>query len=687
MDKDKKKGGVSRRTILKRAAIGGIGAAALGAGLSATKTPKADAAGISGELAKVMKERNLTPDNVLAAAKTYIPEGVHDPYICLSSGGQSGHLFLYGVPSMRLIKTIAVFAPETWQGWGYDKESQEIIKQGSVLGRPVHTGDTHHPGFSETKGDYDGEYAFINDKSQGRIAVIDTRDWQTKQIVKNPVLKSTHGGTSVTQNTEYIFTACQYAAPYDNKYHDPMDQEVYNTIFRGGHTYWKFDRKKGRVDMENSFTIELPPYMQDINDCGKLMSGDWGFSNSFNTERYTGGIERGMPPFEAGCSANDTDFIHMTNWKKAEEVIKKGNYKTINGHKVIPIKVAVENGLVYLIPVMKSPHGITVSPDGRYILASGKLDTHTSVYDFKKIQHLIENKIYDGRDPYGLPILSMRRTLHGMVQTGLGPLHNQFDVADTHIAYNSLFVDSAIVKYDYLKLKVLDRIPIHYNVGHLTAVHGDTVNPRGKYLISLNKLAIDRFADVGPLHPQNHELIDISDPLNKKMRMLYAMPFPLGEPHYAQIIETKTVEKRAWKVYPLGTDPVTMARSPNRTLAGREKIVRKGNHVEVWGTAIRSHFNPEHIYCKVGDKVTIHITNLERAEDETHDFGVYYFNVTASLEPGKTATVEFVADKEGIYPFYCQEFCSALHLEMFGYIAVLPKDGKFPEGAFFNKEG
>ncbi len=671
MDEDKKKKDViSRRSLLKKAAVGG--ALIAGAGIAGLKSqPDAMAAGGNGELAEVAKKRKLSPDELLAAAKTYEPDGVHDPYICISSGGQSGQLLVYGVPSMRLIKVVGVFTPEPWQGYGFD-DSEKILAEGNIRGKAITYGDTHHPAITETNGDYDGEYVFINDKADARVAVVDLRDFATKQIVTNPILKSTHGGTSVTPNSEYVITNAQYAAPFDNKYHDAMNQEEYNKVFRGAMTFWKFDRKSGRIDKDASYSVELPPYMQDINDAGKLVSDGWGFCNSFNTERYIGGIEVGNPPFEAGCSANDTDFLHMVNWRKGEEAIKAGDYKVINGHKVIPIKAAVARGMLYLVPIMKSPHGIIVSPDGRYLLGSGKLDTHVSVFDFKKIQHLMDKKIYDGYDPYGIPILSKRRALHGLVETGLGPLHNQFDVAGSNIAYNSVFVDSAIVKFDYIKLKVLDKIPIHYNVGHLATVHGDTVNPRGQYLISLNKLAIDRFNEVGPLHPQNHELIDISDPLRRKMRMLYAMPIPLGEPHYAQIIDAALIKKRALRVYPLGTDVNTMERSPYRTLAGHERIVRKGNHVEVFGTSIRSHFNPEHIYCKVGDKVTIHITNLERAEDETHGFGIYYYNKCISLEPGKTITMEFIADKEGVFPYYCTEFCSALHLEMFGYLMVKP---------------
>jgi len=111
------------------------------------------------------------------------------------------------------------------------------------------------------------------------------------------------------------------------------------------------------------------------------------------------------------------------------------------------------------------------------------------------------------------------------VQLGLGPLHSQYGSEDG-IVYTSLYVDSMVARWNYKTGKLLDRLPIHYNIGHLMTMHGDTVKPRGKYLVALNKLAIDRFNPVGPLHPQNHQLIDISD--KNKMSLLYDMPIPLG---------------------------------------------------------------------------------------------------------------------------------------------------------------
>jgi len=128
--------------------------------------------------------------------------------------------------------------------------------------------------------------------------------------------------------------------------------------------------------------------------------------------------------------------------------------------------------------------------------------------------------------------------------------------------------------------------------------------------------------------------------------------------------------------YKVGTNSRTDKPSPYAVRAGEEVTTKKGNKIEVKGTLIRSHITPETIEAEVGDEVTIHLTNLERAQDETHGFTVSTFNVHASVEPGKTVTVKFKADKEGVYPYYCTEFCSALHLEMQGYLLVKPKGWK-----------
>ena len=636
----------------------------LGTTLAATV---ASAAG--GELQKIMKARGLSENDVIRAAKTYLPTGGRDEFVVFSSGGQSGQIIVYGVPSMKILKYIAVFTPEPWQGYGYDEDSKKVLRQGNIRGREINWGDTHHPALSEKDGKYDGKWLVINDKANPRVAVIDLNDFETKQIVVNPVLKSEHGGAFFTPNSEYILEACQYAAPFDNNYH-PIEE--YKETYRGGVTFWKFDTKKGRISEKKSFTLELPPYMQDLSDAGKGASYGWGFTNSFNTEMYTGGIEVGMPPFEAGCSRNDTDFLHVYNWKKLAKLAQnKKNYKKVNGMRIIPMSVAVANNALFLIPEPKSPHGVDVSPDGEYITVCGKLDTHASVYKWSKIKKLIKNKEFVGKDPYGIPILDMKKSLHGQVELGLGPLHNQYSNVDGEI-YTSLYVDSQIVKWNYKKLKVLDKENVHYNVGHLCGMEGKSADPQGKYIISLNKLAIDRFQNVGPLHPQNHQLIDIR---GKTMDLLYDMPIPLGEPHQAVAIRASKLHPEVR--YKMGTNTKTGKPHKGKTLAGQEKIVRKGKNVYIYATMVRSHINPERVTVNKGDIVTFYLTNLERAEDETHGFTVDHFNIHGSLEPGETIELKFKADIEGVFPYYCTEFCSALHLEMMGYLMVKDPNKKY----------
>lgn len=628
----------------------------------------------NGDVNAIAQARGLTPADLVAAAKTYIPTGKYDEYIMFGSGGHSGQVLVIGVPSMRLLKVIGVFTPEPWQGWGYSKETKEIL-HASSNGKELDWGDTHHPALSETNGDYDGEFLFINDKANARIAVIDLRDFETKQIVKNPLSLSDHGGAFVTPNTEWVIEGGQYAMPWSGEY-APLSE--YKEKYRGMVTFWKFDRQKGRIIPEQSFALELPPYWQDLSDAGKLVSEGWIFLNSFNTEMATGGVEEGNPPFEAGASQRDMDYLHVINLKKAVELYKAGKTNKINGMSVMSLETIANEGVMYFVPEPKSPHGVDVTPDGNYLVIAGKLDPHATVYNFTKIKTAIEEGNFEGKDEYGIPIIDFDAALEAQLELGLGPLHTQFDA--NGFAYTSLFLESAVArwalggpfaeKHGKEPWTLVDKISIHYNVGHLAAAEGDNVNPDGKYLVSLNKWAVDRFTNVGPLLPQNFQLIDISNP-DGNMQLLYDMPVGIGEPHYAQII--KADKLNAWEVYPeVGWDPGTQSKHEKGIMPGGEKVARRGNNVEVQMSAIRSHYNPEWVKVKKGDKITWHITNVERAKDATHGFGLPYYNVNLSLEPGETQTIEFVADRAGVFPFYCTEFCSALHLEMTGYLFVEP---------------
>jgi len=621
--------------------------------------------GGNGNLTALMQERGLSEADVEAALKTYVPTGGRDEYIMFGSGGHSGQVLVIGVPSMRLLKVIGVFTPEPWQGYGYGDQTDALLTSGDRNGRKLTWADTHHPALSETNGDYDGEYLFINDKANARIAVIDLEDFVTVQIINSTLIESDHGATFVTPNTEYVIEGAQYPAPLGGGY---LPIEQYDTDYRGAVIFWKFDREKGRVVPEESWAIELPPYMQDLADAGKLASDGWVFLNSFNTERSWGGTLEGNPPMESGASQNDMDYLHIIDWRKAEELVRAGGHTTtIADLPVLPLETAAAEGVLTFVGEPKSPHGVDVTPDGEELVVSGKLDTHATVYSFAKIQEAIAAGNFVGEDPYGVPILPFEEVVRGQVEVGLGPLHTQYD--DQGYAYTSLFLESKVAKWSLADLAVAEKIPVHYNVGHIAVAEGDTVSPDGKYLVSLNKWAIDRFNDVGPLLPQNFQLIDIA---GDSMQLLYDMPIALGEPHYAQII--KADKLGAIEVYsPIGIDPLTHAKDPFAVEAGSERVERKEDGVHVHMTAVRSHFTPDVIRVKQGETVHLHITNVEQAKDATHGFAIGSHNINASLEPGEHANISFVAEEPGVWPLYCTEFCSALHLEMAGYLLVEPR--------------
>jgi nitrous-oxide reductase len=623
----------------------------------------------------IAKDRGLTNADLIAAAKTYLPSGQKDEYLMFASGGHAGQIFVVGLPSMRLLRSIAVFTPEPWQGWGYGV-GNDIIAEGFPNGKANLWGDTHHPALSETNGDYDGRFVFINDKINARVAVVDLRDWETKQIVKNPLTISDHGGTFVTPNTEYIIEGGQYAVPWGAEY-APISE--YKEKYKGSVTLWKFDGNRGRIDKDRSFAIELPPYWQDLADAGKLASDGYFFMNSLNTELATGGIQDKKPPFEAGASRNATDFLHIIDWKKAEEVFKAGKVEQIKGFPVITLKTALAEGLLHVTPEPRSPHGVDVAPKGDFIVVSGKLDPHVTIYSMAKIKQAIASQTFSGRDEFGVPILDFDSVVEARIEVGLGPLHTQF--GPDGYAYTSLYLDSAVARWTMggsygaqtpePDWTLVHKTPVHYNVGHIAAAEGDTVSPDGKYLVALNKWAVDRFIQTGPLLPQNLQLVDIAEK-GTKMPVIYDMAMGVGEPHYAQIV--KADKLNSWATYPeVGWDPHLQNINPMAPKKGMERVQRNSDGtVDIFMTAIRSHFNPEHVYLKQGDKVRWHITNTERALDATHGFAVPVYNITASLEPGECVTIEFEADTPGTFPFYCSEFCSALHLEMMGYLMVEP---------------
>jgi nitrous-oxide reductase len=594
-----------------------------------------------GDLLQLAQARGLTPEDAARALKTFVPPGGRDEYMLFASGGHSGQVHVIGVPSMRLLKTIAVFTPEPWQGYGYGADWSEAALNGESNpdpGEHLRWGDSHHPALSETDGKYDGRWLYINDRAHGRIGMVDLGDFRTKQVLHVPNLQTSHGGIFATPDTRYVHISSK--VPALKAWNAAKGQRVtvddhlnrYADIYRGYSTFIRVDQATGRMNLKESFQIELPPYTQDLADAGKGASYGYAFINSYNVEMATGGMAHGRPPLEVGASALDFDYLHIINWKKAEDVVAAGKFTEINGIRVISLETAVAEGLLFLAPEPRSPHGVDIAPKGDYITVSGKLDPHATVYGFDRIQKAIEAKTFEGKDRYGIPILQFDAVVAGKVELGAGPLHTQYDGQGN--AYTSLYLESAVAKWTLGEpyhpadqaFKVVDKVSIHYNIGHLATAQGDTMDPHGKYLIAMNKWSIDRHSNVGPLHPQNFQLIDISGP---KMELI-------------------ADEKEA-------------------------RIVHRPGVVEVWMNVVRSHFTPDIVNAKVGDKVIVHLTNVEQTPDATHGFAVPMKNVMVSLDPGETTTVEFTVDKPGSFSFYCTEFCSALHLEMQGWLIVEPK--------------
>ncbi len=584
------------------------------------------------------------------AASTYVAPGAKDQFYLFYSGGHSGQVYVAGLPSMRHIATIPVFARYPATGYGYDEESRKMLGEFTW-------GDMHHPGLSQTDGRYDGRWLFVNDNANNRVARIDLRDFKTRQIL-GPIPNSsgTHGSSFVTENTEYVLVATRFSIPLPKgRYADP---QRYEAEFSGMVSGLAVDPKSGTLSV--GWQILTPPFNWDLGSTGKGPSSGWAFWTSYNSEMAGTGLE-------ANATRLDRDYAAIVNWRAAEQAIKDGKGTLTGGVPMIdPAKVP---GVMYFLPVPKSPHGIDTDPSGRWIVASGKLQPVASVFDFEKIRQAIDRHEFTG-NVRGVPVLNYEALLEGDVPVGLGPLHTQYDGKGN--AYTSLFVESAVAKWRLppwspedrkdLNKVVLDKIPVHYNIGHLVIGGSDTREPYGQYLVAMNKLSKGRHVSVGPSQPESSELIDIT---GSKMGLL-AEAFTEPEPHFAQILKADRISPI--EVYPKGENHDADA----VWSADQTGITRTGNKVVVKMMAIRSKFVPDVIEAHAGDEITIHLTNVEQTTDMIHGLGIVEHDMNVVVDPGETKTVRFKANKTGVYPFYCTNFCSALHQEMQGYLAVKP---------------
>jgi nitrous-oxide reductase len=589
---------------------------------------------------KGAKKGAVVSDTASAAMKVYVPPGDLDEYYLFASGGHSGQVYVYGVPSMRHIATIPVYTPYPATGYGFDDESKAML--GGLT-----WGDVHHPSLSETGGDYDGRWLFVNDMN-GRVARIDLRDFKTRQILGPiPNISGNHASAFVTPNTEYSMMASRFSIPIPKGSVAPIDK--YATDYKGVVAAIKIDPKSGQMAL--GWEILMPPFDYDLGDAGKKASDGWMFWSCYNSERATGKLE-------VTASQRDRDYIAAVDWRAAEKAIGEGKGDTIGGVKVLdPKKVP---GVVYLMPCGKSPHGVDVAPEGKWIIGSGKLQGVTTVFNFEKIQTAIRNKDFTG-DEDGIPVLKYESIKDAEVAVGLGPLHTQF--GPDNWAYTSLFVDSAIAKWKLGTWEVVDKVPMSYSIGHLTAAEGDTVHPQGKYLVGLNKLSHGRHLSVGPSQPESSQLVDISE---EKMKLL-SDTFTEPEPHYAQMI-------KADKLHPIEVYPKEENKNPLAIWDVKDAgVTRQGSNVLVKMVAVRSTLTPTSFDLKEGDTVKIAITNIEQTTDELHGFGLLDYNINIVVDPGETKTVTFKVDKKGVFPYYCTNFCSALHQEMQGYMIVAPR--------------
>lgn len=610
-----------------------------------------------------------------AASKAYVAPGKYDEYYNFVSGGFSGQLSVYGLPSGRLLRVIPVFSVDPEKGWGYSEESKPMLNTSHGF---VPWDDLHHVEMSQTNGEIDGKWVFANGNNTPRIARIDLKTFRTAEIIEIPNSAGNHSSPFTTENSEYVVAGTRFSVPIGGNTDVPISS--YKENFKGTVSFISVDKTSGAMDI--AFQILLPGVNFDLSHAGKGPSHGWFFFSSYNTEQANSLLE-------VNASQRDKDFIMAVNWKKAEEYIKAGKGKKVpveyvnnkwdeSTHtatseirkEVLVLDPNELKDIVYMIPCPKSPHGCDVDPTGEYIVGSGKLAALIPVFSFTKMQKAIADKAFDG-EYEGLPVIKYEAALHGEVKKpGLGPLHTEFDGKGN--AYTSFFVSSEVVKWNIKDLKVLDRVPTYYSIGHLCIPGGDTKKPSAKYMIAYNKITKDRYLPTGPELSQSAQLFDIS---GDKMQLILDFP-TIGEPHYAQAVEAGIVSKNSLKIFNINEN-----KNPYVTKGEKEaKVVREGNKVHVYATAIRSHFAPDNIEgVKLGDEVYFHITNLEQDWDVPHGFAVKGAdNAELLIMPGETQTLKWVPDRTGIFPIYCTDFCSALHQEMSGYVRVSPKGSNTP---------
>ncbi|MGB9960731.1 TAT-dependent nitrous-oxide reductase (plasmid) [Halobacterium sp. MBLA0001] len=595
-------------------------------------------AGCSGNLLGSDHSGGASNSSTGSAPDHKVSPGEHDEYYGFWSGGQSGEIRVMGIPSMRVLMRIPVFNTDASRGYGYDDETREMLE-----GAGDYTwGDNHHPVLSETDGDYDGEYLWVNDKANGRIARVNLTYFETDAITDVPNVQVVHGCAAQSPDTGYIFGNGEFRTPLPNDGRDVHSPENYESLFSA----------LNPETMETEWQVKVDGNL-DILDTDK--DGRWAISSAYNSEEA---VE------VSGMTHDDRDYVKAFDVPAIEQAVENGDYQEVNGVPIVdgtqqsPLNRG-DSPIVRYIPTPKSPHCVEVEPNGEYAMVAGKLSPTVTILDIAALD--------ESSDPADV--------VAGRPKVGLGPLHTTFD-GNGH-AYTSLFIDSQAAKWDIQAAveaennstePVIEKIDVHYNPGHIQAVEAMTTDPAGEWLISLNKLSKDRFLPVGPIHPDNDQLIHIGQG-ETEMELVADHPaYP--EPHDCVFAHKNKLDPATtWNKadYEGDKEFVTQKKS------GVERTGEQSMHVKT--SSMRSEYGLTEFTVKEGDEVTLTVTNIEGVRDMIHGVAIPEYDIHLAIAPQDTREVTFTADKPGVYWFYCTYFCSALHLEMRSRMLVEPRDG------------